>query len=399
MGKPLTERFADIESDPEFQELDRMTRKKIRDSWVKTRMSRVGPISPEEKEAFTTQLMDEAYAGAEEWQKPQKPPEMPGVGTAVLSGLEAVGRVVRAPQQLVANILAGAGKGPEKGESWWYPAVRPLAQTWQTMNPDFGAALRLEPPKREDRPPQELVGGEFTEQLTDPLMWTTLGGLGVAKVLSTKTAPEIVKMAMTNPRLAALLKMPGVGATRKMVARSTKPISAEALKNVPGSLIPKFTEMTPEGQTLYKEVTAAPLTRKTVAQSLVPEYGRSYVASTPEQRTAMSGLRATPQGERSLETWLSQPPHLRKSLVKPGTREYVTEFGVGPTPRSVVERVTLGEGLPTPGETLSTFEAFDQQISGAKEMTGRALALPPAISKKLKKAPKKVKEETINAPD
>jgi hypothetical protein len=371
MPAPLSNDFIG-DQHPGWNDLSFADQASLRREWVRAHVNRLGPMDKEQKDQYLKQIEEKAFATAEPWQRPTKPAEMPGIGGTLW---EAGTRMIGAPQQLVANILKGAGKGEEKGQEWWYPAVRPLAQTYEYMtNPEAK--------------PTKLPGGEFTSTLTDPLMWTTMGGAGLALALKGKTAAEIAEIALKNPRIMALLKMPGLGSTRKIAEGAVKPATAASLRGVPGALIPKFTEMAPEGQALYTEVTKAPVTRKTVAQSLVPEYGRSFVASTPEQRTALSGLRATPQGEKTLETWLSQPPHLRKSLVKPGIREYSTEFGAGPQPRSMAERVTLGEGLPSPGETASTMEALEAEVSGARMGANRALNLPPVIQKKVKKVPK-----------
>jgi hypothetical protein len=213
-------------------------------------------------------------------------------------------------------------------------------------------------------------------------------------MLKGKTAAEIAAMAASNPRLQALLKMPGLGATRKIAATVGKVATPQALSRVPGALMPKYTELEPKAQTLYRQVSAWPSLRMNVPQSQIPEYARTYVASRGPQRKMMGEMLATPKGEAKLSKWLEQPPHLRARPKGEGP-VYLTEFGEQPP--SVVEQMTQGkEWVAEPQKVRATYESLESQISGAAQARDEALNLPPVITKRVKKVPKppkKVKSE------
>jgi len=342
-------------------------------------------MAKEERDKYIQQLEEKAYATAEPWQRPVKPAEMPGFGGALA---EAGMRMIGAPQQLVANILANVPRGREKGEEWWHPAVQPLEKTYRYLT---GA----------EEKPTELPGGEFSRTLTDPWMWTSLGGAGLALALKGKTASEIVNLASRSPWLrSAIERLPGMGPTKKMIESGTRMVRPEALSRAPGALIPKYTELQPQRQTLYREVMKSPAVQRGVPKTLKPEYARTFVSSRGPQQKMMRKMIATPRGQTRMEGWLEQPPHLRTQPKGApinewgGRTAYRTEFGA--RPKSVVEEMTqTTEWAAEPGQTASIYESLEGQVSGAARARDEALNLPPVIQKKVKKVPKppKAKKE------
>jgi hypothetical protein len=282
--------------------------------------------------------------------------------------------MLSAPQQLVANIVKGVGKGAEKGEPGWYPAVRPLHQTIKYMT---------DPEAKETT----LPGGEFTRTATDPLMWSTLGGGALAWILKNKSAAEIMEMAARSPWLKSMMeRLPGLGGAKKITAPMGRTAASGAIARTPGALIPKYSELAPKNQTLYREVSAWPSLKMNVPQSQIPEYARTYVSSLKPQRKMMGEMLTTPKGQAKVSGWLEQPPHLRARPKGEGP-VYSTEFGTQPP--SVVEEMTQGkEWVAEPGQTKMGYESLESQISAATEDINKGLSMPPVIQKKAKAVPK-----------